>query len=453
MITGKLSEFKVAIGAELIGKDASFTGISIDTRTLKPGNLFIAVQGENFDGHNFIEQAINAGAAAIIVSKKQTAPVPQLQVKDTLVALGDLTHHWRKQFSLPLIGITGSNGKTSTKNMIASILTAAFGSSHVLATQGNFNNLFGVPLMLAQLNEQHHAAVIEIGMSVPGEIARLTQLISPDVAIVTNAGPSHVAGVGQSVADIAREKGAIFKGLSEKDAAILNADDTFYQTWLTSLNSQHVTRFGLENTAEITAKNIEYFAEKTTFLLATPHGETDITLPLPGKHNVMNALAASAACLATGLSLEAINKGLSTLTGTPGRLQRKPGPPGITLIDDTYNANPLSLKAAIDVLARHPGRKVIVLGDMGELGHDDIALHQQAATQMKAANIDALYTLGHLTEHTSTTFGENAQHFKSHEALIEALPEEKTSNTLMLIKGSRSMKMEKIVDSLCTALV
>lgn len=445
MITMKLSEIaKQLDSANLIG-DTEFHGISTDTRTIAPHNLFVAIHGEQFDGHHFIDEAIKKQASAILVNRKMDTTVPQLIVKDTILALGTISAIWRDQFTLPLIGVTGSNGKTTLKNMIASILRAAcHDDSHVLATEGNLNNNIGAPLMLSRLNAKHRYGVIEMGMNHFGEIAYLTKLVKPQVAIVNNAAAAHLEGL-QDVSGVARAKGEIFLGLAQDGTAILNKDDAFYDYWRGLIHKQQKQiTFGLHNQADISAT----LTDSALITLHTPQGNIDINLPLLGNHNVMNALAATAATLAIQISLDAIKKGLEQVQPAPGRLRQHQLANGVKLIDDTYNANPASVKAAINTLATLSGTKILILGDMKELGKNETELHSEIGKKAHDAGIDYLFTFGELTRAATQAFGKNASHFTDREELLTQVRPLIKENVTILIKGSRSMRMEKIVAGL-----
>lgn len=439
--------------ADILGLTSSFpatefTGISIDTRTLVPGNLFVALPGLQVDGNDFIHDAAKKGAAAALVSRMTDAALPQILVKDTVDALGKLSAAWRKQFQLPIIAVTGSNGKTTLKNMIQAILVAACqgNESEVLATQGTLNNHLGLPLTLARLNAQHRYAVIEMGMNHFGEIEYLTQLTKPSVAVITNAASCHIEGVGD-VAGVARAKAEIFSGLSKDGIAVLNRDDSFYTYWRELVGSRRVTTFGFHPEAEITAV-IQEGTHAQHINLRTPAGGIDIHLPLLGKHNAHNTLAAAAATLAIGIDLASIKRGLEAIKPAPGRLQLHTLSNGVKLIDDTYNANPFSLEAAIHTLASFSGKKILVLGDMKELGPDAKSIHAEAGKSIRNAGIDYLFTYGELSANTSQAFGEGAYHFNEQEKLVNALKPLLYNTTTILIKGSRSMRMEKVIAGL-----
>ncbi len=445
MITMTLSELAKHLSAEP-APHTSFNGISIDTRTLSPGNLFIAIPGEKFDGHNYLAEAIKKSAVAAVVNRKLDASIPLIIVKDTIDALGKISALWRNQFSLPLIGVTGSTGKTTLKNMLASIMRAACqnDAGKVFATEGNKNNNIGLPLMLARLNKNHRYAVIEMGMNHFGEIEYLTQLAKPTVAVINNAAEAHLAGVGGNVQGVAKAKGEIFLGLAKNGTAILNRDDAHFEYWRNLVKNHAVLTFGLNRAADVTAT----LAANQTITLQTPKGQMSVNLPLLGKHNVMNALAATAAALAINIDLTAIKQGLEQVRPAPGRMQQYLLENGIKVIDDTYNANPYSLQAAVNTLASFSGKKILVLGDMKELGPEEVQLHTNAGKIIHAAGIDHLFTLGKLTAATAESFGKNAQHFSEYEKLLAALQPYLQKNTTLLVKGSRSMQMEKVVAGL-----
>lgn len=446
MIQFRLSEVAKQLGVEIPATDTQFTGISHDTRTVSPGNLFIAIKGERIDGHDLIPEAIKAGAVAAMVSRHQPdISLPQIVVPDTILALGSMVAGWRKRFQLPLVAVTGSNGKTTVKNMIASIFEAATSPSvnAVLSTSGNLNNAIGLPLTLARLGSQHHYAVLEMGMNHFGEIAHLSAIARPGIAIITNAAASHLAGVGD-IAGVAKAKGEIFSGLQENGVAILNADDPFYDYWTRLTEAFTRLTFGLEKKADITAT----YMGPSRVECRTPQGSFPLELSLPGRHNVQNALAAVAATLAAGISPSAIQQGLANVRPAKGRMETHTLSCGARLIDDTYNANPFSLKAAIAILASAPSEKILVLGDMRELGSEEIALHAAAGKQIAAAGIDRLMTYGTLTQHTAHAFGPKARHFESQAELLHALRPLLKKDLTVLVKGSRSMAMDRIVSEL-----
>lgn len=427
---------------------ATFQGISIDTRTLKPGNLFVAIPGERVDGHDYIEAAREKGAVAALVTRTVPSTLPQLKVKNVEHALGRLGAAWRDQFTLPIIAVTGSNGKTTLKNMIAAILTAACqgDTNRVLATAGTLNNHLGLPLTLARLNSNHQYAVIEMGMNHFGEIDYLTKLTRPNVVVITNAAACHLEGVGD-IEGVARAKAEIFAGLSDDGVAVLNRDDAFYGFWREQIGSHQFLSFGFHPDADVHA-SLHEAGQTQRITLHTSLGSIDIQLPLLGKHNVQNTLAAVAAALAVGIDLQPIKSGLEAIIPAPGRLQIHTLSNGVKVIDDTYNANPFSLQAAVETLAAFAGKKILVLGDMKELGQDEKLLHRTAGEKIRQAGIDYLFTYGELTANTAQAFGEGAYHFTEQEKLVMALKPFLNPESTILVKGSRSMRMEKVVAGL-----
>jgi UDP-N-acetylmuramoyl-tripeptide--D-alanyl-D-alanine ligase len=448
MITMTLPALASLLELDETFDNLSFQGISIDTRTLTPQNLFVAVQGEQFDGHDYLSRAHEKGAVAALVNRKIDSPLPQLIVPDTLIALGKITENWRHRFSLPLIGVTGSNGKTTLKNMITRILQAATQTDAVLSTEGNLNNNIGLPLTLARLNAHHQYGVIEMGMNHFGEIAYLTELTQPDVAVINNAAAAHLAGL-KNIAGVAKAKGEIFLGLSKKGTAILNQDDDFFDYWKNLIGDRRFITFGLKNKADVSATvSSDFNPNAQRISIHTPQGNIDVNLPLLGLHNVMNALAATATALALDINLTAIKAGLESIQPAPGRLNQYVLPNQVRIIDDSYNANPVSLNAGIQTLASFKGKKIIVLGDMRELGSDEKSLHATAGENARAAGIDYLFTLGELSEHATKSFGPHAAHFTDREKLVLALQPHLHSECTILVKGSHSMHMEKIVAKL-----
>ncbi len=424
-------------------------GLATDTRAIAQGQLFVALAGERFDAHDFLAAAVQAGAAGLLVSDEQRLPagVPAVLVADTRLALGQLAAAWRAQFTLPLIAVTGSNGKTTTKEMIASILETAYPGA-VLATRGNFNNDIGLPLTLLGLHAGHRAAVVEMGMNQPGEIAYLTQLARPTVALVNNAQRAHLQGMGD-LAEIAREKGSIFTGLAAAGVAVFNADDAQSAVWQAQVDAagQRPLRFAVNQPAEVRGTLTQ---QGLDFLLAlqTPAGEAQLVLPVPGRHNAVNALAATAACLAAGIALPQVVAGLQSFRGVKGRLQRRQGQQGAQILDDTYNANPDSVRAGIDVLASTIGKKILVLGDMGEIGEGSHQCHDEIGGYAKSQGVDRLYALGEASAQAVRNFGEGGRHFCNIDKLIAAVQKELAADTTVLVKGSRFMRMERVADAL-----
>ena len=445
----RVSEAAFALGVEHRGGNPLFTSVGTDSRDVKPGALFIALRGKHFDAHHYLAAAQAAGALAAMVDVAGAAlappSLPLIIVNDTHKGLTQLAYAWRSRFTGPLVALTGSSGKTTVKEMLAAILRETADSA-VLATRGNLNNEIGVPLTLLELRAGHRWAVIELGMNHSGEISRLSRLARPDVALINNAGRAHIEHLGSEEA-IARAKGEIFDGLSGKGIAVLNADDIYATLWQELCNKNKCLRFGLDQPAEVSAR-YELRALDSDIHIKSAAGEVSATINAPGLHNVRNALAACAAAIALAAPLAAIATGLSRYTGIKGRLQRKAAHAGATLMDDTYNANPESTRAAIDVLARAHGRRLLVLGDMGELGEREAACHTEAGAYARAAGIETLYALGELSAHTVAAFGAGAQHFATIEELLTALQVELAPGVTVLVKGSRFMKMERVVDAL-----
>jgi UDP-N-acetylmuramoyl-tripeptide--D-alanyl-D-alanine ligase len=447
----RLSEAAKAINATFNGVDTVFSGVTTDSRKIAAGNMFVALKGERFDGHDYVHQCLEQGAVAAMVDQRsavssQLSAKPLLAVLDTRLGLGELAAYWRGKFNIPLAAITGSNGKTTVKEMLASILRAASSHDGVLATEGNLNNDIGLPLTLLKLRASHRYAVAEMGMNHPGEIAYLTKLAQPTVALITNAGAAHLEGLG-SVEAVARAKGEIFEGLAVDGVAVINVDDAYAPLWRELAAPHKVLTFGLDNAADVSASFV-LEADAVKLMLKTPEGNVDLRLGVPGKHNLKNALAASAAALAMGMPLQAIVDGLQAFGGVKGRLQRKVGCCGAVIIDDTYNANPASMRAAIGVLAAIPGTKAFVMGDMGELGDDAAALHRAIGVEAKAAGVDALYALGDMTAEAVSGFGAGAEHFKTAEELSAAVRASMAAGVTVLVKGSRFMRMERVVEAL-----
>ena len=451
-----LLEAAQATGGTASTAGHAFTGVSTDSRSIAAGELFIALRGERFDGHQFVTTVLAHGAAAAMVDAAwaATAPagLPLLVVPDTRLALGALAAHWRQQFDLPVIGITGSNGKTTVKEMCAAILREherrddLDETEAVLATRGNLNNDIGLPQMLLRLHAGHRAAVFEMGMNHPGEIAYLTRLARPEVAVVNNAQRAHLLGLG-SIGEVARAKGEIFLGLDDDGVAVINADDPHADLWRQLADGRTVVTFGLAAGADVTA-SVSESATGSAIALCSDDCRVEFELPVPGLHNVRNALAATAACLAVGTSLGTIAEALSRYRGVRGRLMRRPGQSGAQVIDDSYNANPDSMRAAIDVLAGQPGRRLMVIGDMGEIGPDGAALHEEVGAYARERGVDGLLGLGALAATACRAFGSAGQHFADSDSLIDALRGQLNAQTTVLVKGSRFMRMERIVDAI-----
>ncbi len=438
-----------AMSGTLAGENATFSGVSTDSRAVAAGELFVALRGDIFDGHEFVAAAKARGAVAAVVASdtaesQKEIGLPLLLVADTRLALGALAADWRARFTLPLIAVTGSNGKTTSKEMLASIMKAAFGDT-VLATQGNLNNDIGLPLTLLKLNNAHRAVILEMGMNHPGEIAYLTRIARPTVALVTNAQRAHLAGMG-SIETIATEKGSVFMGLAKPGVAVFNADDAWADLWRAQSANRSVLSFSFERAADVTGHYLARGLEN--HLTITVQGEQiELELALPGAHNARNALGAATAALAAGVTLAAVREGLIAFRGIKGRLQRRTGLNGSTLLDDTYNANPDSVRAGIDVLAATVGKKILVLGDMGEIGDMSGQFHDEIGGYAKSQGVDLLFALGDASALALHNFGTGGKHFKKIEDLIEALDSELTPETTVLVKGSRFMRMERVADA------
>jgi UDP-N-acetylmuramoyl-tripeptide--D-alanyl-D-alanine ligase len=445
-----------ALKARLVGPDVRFTGVSTDTRTLQPGDLFVALRGDRYDGHDFVAEAVAAGAAGGLFERAIETALPYVLVDNTRRALGELAAYWRRHFGIPLVAVTGSNGKTTVKEMIAAIL-AETGPGCV--TRGNLNNDIGVPLTLLRLRATDRYAVVEMGMNHLGEIEYLSRMSRPTVAVITNAAEAHLAGVG-SLEGVARAKGEIFAGLVREGVAVLNADDPFFAFWKTLASPHRVVSFGLGQPADVTARYAPAGlggvvggggGQGYRLQLKTTQGEIDVRLPLLGKHNVMNALAATAAAMEAGAALSEVRRGLEKLKAVAGRLEVKEGISGARLIDDTYNANPGSLAAGLEVLREFEGERVLVLGDMAELGAQAAAIHRRVGELARRLGIHRLYALGELTRETVAAYGKGARHFDSPEALVDALKDCMHADMTVLVKGSRAMRMERVVAGLVRA--
>jgi UDP-N-acetylmuramoyl-tripeptide--D-alanyl-D-alanine ligase len=433
-----------------------FVGVATDSRSIAAGQLFVALRGEKFDGHDFVRDVLGRGAAAAMVdsawSEAHSDGLPLLRVDDTRLALGRLAGHWRNQFAIPLIGITGSNGKTTVKEMCAAIMREherrdeLDAAETVLATIGNLNNDIGLPQMLLKLHAGHRAAVIEMGMNHPGEISYLTRLARPTVALVNNAHRAHLEGLG-TLLDVARTKGEIFEGLDDDGIAVVNADDPQADIWRRLAAGKVTTTFALGVAADVTAvAKLRAFVSEIA--LHAPQGKVEFELPVAGLHNVHNALAAAAATLAVGVSLGTVAEALSRYQGIKGRLMRRRGLKGSLLIDDTYNANPDSMRAAIDVLAAVPGRRIFVMGDMGEAGEAAGQCHDEIGGYAKSRGIERLLALGELSAAAAYNFGPGASHFRELDDLLGALQRELDRDVTVLVKGSRFMRMERVVDAM-----
>lgn len=451
MISKSLSWCAQHIGGVLHGEDIEISSVSTDTRTIQQGDLYIALSGENFNGHEFIHYAIENGAVAAIVSEDLKLSIPTIKVADTKIALGLLGKAVKQEVNPKTIAITGSSGKTTVKEMCASILKRR---GEVLATKGNFNNDIGVPLTLLRLEAQHEYAVMELGANHLGEIAYTTELVKPDVATIVNAAASHLEGFG-SLFGVARAKSEIFKGLGKKGVAVVNADSQFAEFWLGKLKHKQVKRFSpvaYDPSCDFYAKDIIIGLNGCAeFIMSTPQGELDVILCLPGEHNVGNALLAAALTLQVGATLEDVRDGLANMSQVKGRLNVVELGPTTRLLDDTYNANVASVNAAIDLLATFSGRRVLVLGDMAELGTKARFYHEQVGEYAKKKGIDTIYTLGVLSQSASSVFGEQGIHHTHIDDLMQSLQAGLAAefrDVTLLVKGSRSAKMEDVVTAI-----
>jgi len=428
----------------LRGADGEVTGVVIDTRQVKSGDLFVAIRGEHVDGHDYLADAAARGAVAAMVTRAVDHPLPQVVVNDTTLALGDLASAVRAQRDVRVVGITGSNGKTTVKTLTASILSR-HGRTHVSA--GNHNNELGLPLSLLAMPADTAFAVLEMGAGKPGDIAYLAAIARPDIGVVTLIAPAHLERMG-SVEGVAETKGALYQALPADGVAVINADDAFARFFDGLADARRQIHFALEHDADVGATVLEQRADGTRFVLRTPVGEAEVALPLPGRHNVANALAASAVALALDVPLPTIVAGLQAATGVPGRLRREVTAGGWTVIDDSYNANPSSMAAAIDTLLLAGGERWLVLGDMAELGADARALHAAVGRRARERGVERLFAVGPLGVATVEAFGPGGEHFSDKAALIAALRARLHGDVTCLVKGSRSAGMEQVVAAL-----
>ena len=442
MIRMRLGEAAAALGLRAAGEDVVFHGAGTDSRTASRGALFVAVRGPRFDGHDFIGDARRRGAAACLVERAPGGSMPFVLARDSVRALGELAAAWRSRFrDLLLVGITGSNGKTTVKEMTAAILRI---SGPVCATRGNLNNEIGVPLTLCDLDAGDHAAVVELGANHRGEIAALTALVRPSVGVVTQCAPAHLEGFG-SIEGVARAKGELIEHLPGDATAVINADDPYAGLWRGLARPRRCISFGAGPDADV---RVASGTGGRRVSLDTPVGEVVVDLALPGAHNALNAGAAAAAAVAAGTSLDAIREGLATVRPAKGRLESKRGPRGVEIIDDTYNANPASLRAGLLVLAEKPAPRWLVLGDMAELGPHGASLHAEAGRRARRHGVERLLVVGELGVEAVRAFGGGATHFEDRAALVERLREELPDGATVLVKGSRSMAMERVVDAI-----
>ena len=444
-----LADCAKACGGTLQGADKPFAGVCSDTRTLARGELFVALRGPRFNANEFVNAAHTAGAAGALVDSVQNIALSQIVVPDTQAALERLGNAWRNQFSIPVVGVAGSNGKTTAKEMTASILSQA---GNCLATRGNLNNHIGVPLTLLRLEPANQFAVVEMGANRGGEVAALVRIARPTVGMITNAGAEHLEGFG-SLEGVARAEGEMVEGLTPDATAVINADDAFAELWK-GLTKARVLTFAVQKKADFQAADVRTTLDATGFVthftLNSPLGSAAIELKMGGRHNVANALAAAAAASAAGATLDHIVTGLSAVRAVPGRLQFKKAGSGAWLIDDSYNANPSSMRAGIDVLAGLEGRKWLVMGDMAELGDFANSAHTEVGTYARARGIERLYATGPLSVLAVESFGSGAKWFPDSQALGQALSVA-SPEVRMLIKGSRVNRLERVVEVLVGA--
>lgn len=437
MIQMGLSTATDLLGCPPVQTDLAFTGITTDSRQVVPGMLFAALPGETFDGHDYISQATERGAVAVLVERKVESEVPTLRVDDVLAALGSLAAYWHRQCPAKVVAITGSNGKTTVKEMIASILRRC---GAVLATDGNYNNELGLPLTLFRLKPSDDYAVLEMGASNPGDIAYLADIAKPDVAVITNIGPAHLQGFVDEEG-VARAKGELYASLPENGTAVMNAAEPWLDLWQGINTADNICFFSFSDDSDVSISR----GADNEVSIHTPAGEFLLKLPLPGEHNLSNAMAATAACLALEIPITDIKAGLEAVEPVPGRLSLVNANSGWTVIDDTYNANPASLYAALQVLANQNGEPWLVLGDMKELGNDSRKMHAELGDAARSLGVKRLFALGDASTATVDAFGDMAVHFDSREGLIKALRAQLKPGVACLVKGSRSMGMEHVV--------
>ena len=434
-----LSEVAEICGGRLQGEDREICGMIHDSRALEAGMLFAALPGERVDGHDFLDTALAAGAAGALVSRLVDAGLSQVVVADVRKAMGQVAAGWRARLNVTVIGVTGSNGKTTVKEMITAICAA---QGPTLATVGNYNNEIGLPVTMARLGPEHRYAVLEMGAGRAGDIAYLAGLARPDIGLVNNAGPAHLETMG-SIEGVARTKGEIFESLTEGGRAVINVDDPFAGLWREMIGARESLGFGFDSSADVRGAMLNGHAR-----IDSPAGSFELQLALPGRHNIMNALAATAVACHLGLPLEDVAAALNGMKSLAGRFQLHEGASGWRLIDDTYNANPASLYAGLQVLVGLSDRPWLVLGDMAELGPDAARMHAEMGQSAADLGVERLYAVGPLSAHSAAAFGRGAAHFESHQALLEALVVELEPGVNCLVKGSRSMAMERIVQAL-----
>jgi UDP-N-acetylmuramoyl-tripeptide--D-alanyl-D-alanine ligase len=444
MIRLPLHELATAIGARLIGADRDIAGVATDSRKLEPGQLFVALRGERVDGHDFVAEVAKRGAAAALVEREVAAALSQLVVANAEVALGEIARLWRARCRARVLGITGSNGKTTLKTLTHSILARA-GHCHV--NPGNLNNEIGLPLSLCALAADADYAVCEMGAGKPGDIAYLARIAMPQIAIVNNVGAAHLERMG-SVQGVAETKGAIYAALPSDGIAVINAEDPFAGYFRGLAGKRARIEFALDRDADVRGQILGSDPAAQRLAIDTAAGSISVTLPLPGRHNALNALAATALALAAGATLEHVRLGLETATAVSGRLVRKPLASGAVLIDDSYNANPASMRAAIDTLRAQPAPRWLVIGEMKELGPEAPSLHRSVGEYARERGIERFYAVGELCRHACAGYGEGARHYERQQDLIDALRAELVAGVTVLTKGSRSSAMDRVANAL-----
>jgi len=444
MMESTLLQAAQSMHGKLHGRDANFRGVSTDSRTISAGELFVALQGPNFDGRRFVEAAAGARAAGAVVARELPTALPLITVADTRKALGDLAGAWRRNMPATVVGVTGSNGKTTVKEMLAACLSVA---AETLATEGNLNNDIGLPLMLLRLARKHRYAVLEMGANHAGEIGYLGSLAGSQVVVITNAAPAHLEGFG-SLQGVAQAKGEILETESRPQVAVLNADDPYYDYWCSKVADLRVVSFALDAAATVSASDIQSGGQAIRFTLHLPDGNVPVEMPLAGRHNVLNACAAAAAAFALDIPTEHIQQGLASTRPVGGRLQPLDLPGGAILYDDSYNANPVSVMAAVEFLAAQTGHTILVLGDMAELGDEAAALHSQVGRAAAQAGVNSLFANGELARHAVEAFGDNGHWFAGFSELTDSLRKLAGPHSRILVKGSRAMRMERVIDAL-----
>lgn len=444
MSRGTTAHTAVLLDARYDGADVAWHGVSTDTRSLAAGQLFVALSGPNFDGADFVADAAAKGAVAAVVARPVDAPIAQIVVPDTQHALGVIAADWRSRYAGKVIGVTGSNGKTTVKQLVAALL-----GPDAYATTGNLNNDIGVPLTLLGLANEQPAAVIEMGANKLGDIAYLASLVRPDIGIVTNAGPAHLEGFG-SLDGVAEGKGELFYSLGSDATAVINRDDNYYDQWVDMAEPADIVSFGLDGSADVTATDIVAGTDGSHFTLHGPDFAEAVFLPLAGGHNVVNALAGVAAVWAAGIAPADIIARLPDVEAAPARLRSSTTTVGGVLIDDSYNANPASVRAAASYAGALGASVWMALGDMGELGPDAVALHAELGEALKSAGVERLLVVGELMRHAAAAFGTDAEVFDDHAALIRHLQATLTTDVVLIVKGSRAARMEVVVRALET---